>query len=183
MSKKALFTGVIALLVMFAVLPAANATVLDPMNCPAGNSPAVKNLYAQYNSSYKICNYGLITDSLYKRYNVGLNKSKLDNILENKPVSKLTWAEAYYMANFYSNSPFGKKYSIFQYNRDANYANKMIQEENTPQSRALAYIVMADAAGSMFNLKSNPQWNLKETYFIVMFLQNNPDGILNNLNR
>ncbi|HEQ78080.1 MAG TPA: hypothetical protein ENI78_00445 [Euryarchaeota archaeon] len=38
---------------------------------------------------------------------------------------------------------------------------------------------MSDAAGSMFNLKSNPQWNLLETYSIVMSLQNNPDGIVN----
>jgi len=66
MSKKALFTGVIALLVMFAVLPAANAVVLDPSGCPAGNSTAVLKLYKEYNSSYKICNYGLITDLLIK---------------------------------------------------------------------------------------------------------------------
>ncbi len=35
MNKKALFTGVIALLVVFAILPAANAVVLDPSGCPA----------------------------------------------------------------------------------------------------------------------------------------------------
>ncbi|GBE53918.1 hypothetical protein BMS3Bbin15_00064 [archaeon BMS3Bbin15] len=38
MNKKALFTGTIILLMAFALLPAANAVVLDPMGCPAGNT-------------------------------------------------------------------------------------------------------------------------------------------------
>ncbi len=183
MNKKTLLFGAIALLVMFAVLPAANAVVLDPSGCPAGNSTAVLKIYKEYNSTYQTCmntyGNGLISDSLIKKYNVGRNVSQLDNILEHKPVSNLTWAEAYYMAEMYSYTENQKSYSLSMYNKDVDYANQVIQEENTPQSRALAYIVMSSAADSMYNLKNNPMWLQKETYFIVMSLQNNPDGIIN----
>ncbi len=176
MNKKALFTGVITLLVMFAVLPAANAVVLDPSSCPAGNSTAVKNMYAQYNSTPKTCMYGLVTDSLLKKYK---SITVARNVLKNKPVSNLTWNEAYYMAQFYSSPAIGKPYSIFLYNKDVNYANQMINVQNTPQSRALAYLVMENAAGSMYKKTFNNQWDLKQSYFTTMLLQNDPSGIVN----
>ena len=182
MNKKALFTGGMFLLVMFAILPAANAVVLDPSGCPAGNSTAVKNLYAQYNTTYHHCYYhssGLIPASLQKKYHVGVNVSKLDNILEKIPVSTLTWNEAYYMANLYSVNNIGKKYPLSSYNKDVDYVNHMINLRNTAQSRALAYNIMTIAASSMYQNHQNNQWNLKQTYFLTLFLQNNPDGILN----
>ena len=83
MNKKAIFTGAIAILVMFAVLPAANAVVLDPMYCPAGNSIAVKNIYAQYNLAYHTCEGSLIETTLVKKYNVSY--SGIFNVLKNKP--------------------------------------------------------------------------------------------------
>ncbi len=180
MNKKALFTGGMFLLVMFAILPAANAVVLDPSGCPAGNSTAVKNLYAQYNSSYQICKYGLVTDSLSKKYHLGPYIGKLRNILENKPVSNLTWNEAYYMGNLYSSPAIGKPYPLSSYNKDVDYVNHMINLRNTPQSRALAYIVMENAAGSMYQNHQNNQWDLEQTYYITMFLQNDPSGIIDN---
>ncbi len=182
MNKKALFTGVIALLVMFAVLPAVSGMVLDPMGCPAGNSTAMRNIYAQYNTTYNQCYYyssGLISASLQKKYHVGLNVSKLDNILKNKPVSNLTWNEAYYMASVYSVSNIGKKYPLSSYNKYVDYANQMIQKENTYPSRALAYNIMTIAASSMYQNHQNNQWDLKQTYFLGMFLQNDPSGIIN----
>ena len=104
MNKKALFAGTIILLMAFAVLPAANAVVLDPSGCPAGNSTAVLNMYKHYNITKETCDstcgFGLIQAYLNKKYNL---PNGLDSILENKPISNLTWAEAYYMAQLYSN--------------------------------------------------------------------------------
>ncbi|GCC10395.1 hypothetical protein IPdc08_00418 [archaeon] len=64
MNKKALFSGALALIVMFAVLPAANAVVLDPMHCPTGNSTAVLKLHKEYNTTYQTCEAGLIETRL-----------------------------------------------------------------------------------------------------------------------
>ncbi len=192
MNKKALFAGTIVLLLAFAILPAANAVVLDPSGCPAGNSTAVLKLYKEYNSTYNQCYYHgppLILGSLLKKYNltikistpnnIRISISKLDNILEHKPISNLTWNEAYYMARRYSSSNGGKSYSTSKYNKVVECVNQMISVQNTPQSRALAYIEMSAAAGSMYGLTNNPKWLEKNEYFIVMSLQNNPSGIVN----
>ncbi|GCC11498.1 hypothetical protein IPdc08_01553 [archaeon] len=180
MNKKALFTGALTLLVLFAVLPAANAVVLDPSGCPAGNSTAVLKLYKEYNTTYQACmnTPGLVPASLKKKYNVSY--SGITNVLKNKPVSNLTWAEAYYMSYMYSSSDGGKSsYSPSKYNKIVEYVNQMISVQNTPQSRALGYIEMETAADSMYGATNNPKWLQKQTYFNIMILQNNPNGIVN----
>ena len=181
MNRKVFFTGVMVLILAFAILPAANAVVLDPSGCPAGNSTVVKNLYAQYNISLKTCDstdgFGLIQAYFNKKYN--LPNGNVESILEKIPVSNLTWNEAYYMANLYSVNNIGKKYPLSSYNKDVDYVNRMINVQNTPQSRALAYIVMENAAGSMYQNHQNNQWDLEQTYYITMFLQNDPSGIIN----
>ena len=179
MNKKALFAGTIVLLLAFALLPAANAVVLDPMGCPVGNSTAVKNLYKEYNTTYQNCmnTPGLIPASLKKKYNVPY--SGIINVLKKKPVSNLTWAEADYMAYMYPGPIAEKAYSPSIYNKIVDYVNQMINVRNTPQSRALAYESMSLAADNMYRATNNPKWSQKGTYFTVMFLQNNPSGIVN----
>ncbi len=190
MNKKALFTGAIAILVMFAVLPAANAVVLDPYWCPAGNSTAVKNLYAQYNLTYQTCGDGLIETPIMKKYNVSY--SGIFNVLKNKPDSKLTWGETYFLASTYSGMAntystttnnhtivYSQKQQIKYSQKALHYANLMIQKENTPQSRTLAYDVMAYAADGMNGVTGNPAWLQKEIYFDIKSMENNPDGIVN----
>ncbi len=174
MNRKALFTGGMFLLVMFAILPAANAVVLDPMECPSGNSTAVKNIYAQYNLTYQTCGGGLIETPITKKYNVSY--SGIFNVLKNKPDSKLTWGEAYFLTQTYS---LLDNFTPEDYHKTLHYANLMIQKENTPQSRALAYEDMSFAADSMNTITGNPSWLQKEVYFDLKFMENDPDGIVN----
>ena len=55
----------------------------------------------------------------------------------------------------------------------------MIQKENAPQSRALAYEYLSFAADSMNTITGNPAWLQKEVSFDLKFMENNPDGMVN----
>ena len=183
MNRKTLLFGAIALLVMFAVLPAANAVVLDPSGCPSGNSTAVLKIYKEYNSTYQTCNE-LVYDSLMKKYNVGVNASKLDNILENKPISNLTWNEAYYMAGLYSVSKNeGRNIEYLpRYHKDLQYAKQMINARNTTQSRALAYETMAEATQFRSNSgkPGSDVWMQRALPYFMKFIENDPSAMINN---
>ncbi|GCC10394.1 hypothetical protein IPdc08_00417 [archaeon] len=111
---------------------------------------------------------------IMKKYNVSY--SGIFNVLKNKPDSKLTWGEAYFLAQTYS---LLDNFTPEDYHKTLHYANLMIQKENTAQSRVLAYLMMSNAADSMNTITGNPSWLQKETYFDLKFMENNPDGIIN----
>jgi len=186
MNKKTLLFGAISLLIMFAVLPAANAVVLDPSGCPSGNSTAVRNLYAQYNSTYQTCmnsheGSGLIGISLSKKYNMHIGY--VEALLEKRPVSNLTWNEAYDLAGLYSTSKNeGRNIEyLSRYHKDLQYAKQMINARNTTQSRALAYLTMAMATQFRTNsgMQGSDVWMQRALPFDMKFIENDPSGMIN----
>ncbi len=186
MNRKTLLFGAISILIMFAVLPAANAVVLDPSGCPSGNSTAVLKIYKEYNSTYHTCmnTYGLVYDSLGKKYHLGPYLGKLRNILEKKPISNLTWNEAYYMAGLYSNSknPSRNIEYLPRYHKDLQYAKQMINARNTTQSRTLAYITMAIATQFRSNSgkPGSDVWMQRALPYFMKFIENDPSAMMNN---